>query len=85
MGIKENLSASLPVWTCDYCYIQASGIFCPLGWELIWDGCVCPECMMKLKPINGWFHLVNGGAFSGGKPDPRTKPKQTIELPKKPS
>lgn len=61
-------------WTCEFCYRTEDRDDLPAGWDLVWQSCVCPECIARVGR-DGGYSVVKGGAYADGRPDPRPLPK----------
>ena len=42
-----------------------------LGWDLIWQSYICPDCQLKTKRDKLAITDVKGGHYAEGRPDPR--------------
>ena len=57
-------------WICEFCFLQNTDAILPEGWDLVWQSPVCPSCRERVAN-DGGYAVVKGGAYAGGKPDPR--------------
>jgi hypothetical protein len=57
-------------WICEFCFKTIKGKILPDSWDWVWQSAVCPECLERVKTDGGFFK-VPGGAYAGGKADPR--------------
>lgn len=58
---------------CHYCHKESEGPEMPEGWDLIFQSYVCGDCLARAKHEHprDWLHVVKGGEYAEGKPDPR--------------
>jgi len=78
------VDASTPQWTCEFCYTQSFNYILPSGWQFIWESAICPDCYKIVAKMDNWINKVNGGAFSGGMPDPRKKKNKPVSISDRP-
>ena len=58
------------VWVCEFCFKQSNDNILPIGWDIVWQVAVCPDCQKRVAKDGGYL-MVKGGAYAGDIPDPR--------------
>jgi len=57
-------------WICEFCFKKSYQNILPRKWDWAWQSAVCPSCRERVQK-DGGYHIVKGGAYANGKPDPR--------------
>lgn len=57
-------------WVCEFCHETTPGDVLPPEWDWVFQSAVCPSCRVKVQ-ADGGYHVVKGGAYAEGRPDPR--------------
>lgn len=57
-------------WVCEFCFKQTNRNQLPADWDWVWQSAVCPGCRERVQR-DGGYNVVKGGAYAGGRTDPR--------------